>query len=309
MADTRLDIDRAIQYRITDLQGQNRSKDTLRAYRSALAALRQWIAETGLPTDVNDITREHMRMYFASLWGRDIKPGTGAHYHRLLRAFFRFLVDDGLLEASPMQGIKAPAVPITPPPVLSPDDFGRLLKTCSGSSFTDRRDKAILMMFMDTPLRRAELAGIKIEDLDMDNGRVYVTGKGNKGRYVGYGPHTAKALMRYLMERDKEPYAGSPMLWIGQRGKMSLAAVYAMVKRRAADAGLPSVFIHQFRHTFANNWLLDGGTEGDLMALGGWTSSEMMRRYGSSARSERALQSYASRSPLSRMMEKDKGSR
>ena len=305
MATTSLDIERAIQYRMNELRSRKVSRHTLDGYKYIFRIFTAWLKEHGHSTDVTGITRDTMRAYIADL-NENRMPNTVAQHHRLLGAFFKFLVDEELLDASPMHGVKAPKIPQTPPAVLTAEDFQRLLKTVAGTSFDDRRDKAMLMMLMDTPLRRAELTEIGLDDVDLEQNRVYVTGKGDKGRYVGFGPHTAKALMRYLMERDKHLHADSPMLWLGQRGKMCGNAIYRVVKDRAAQAGLPDIIVHQFRHTFANNWLSTEGTEGDLMALGGWSSTAVMRRYGSAARSERALKNYASRSPLSRIINKDK---
>jgi len=305
MATTSLDIERAVQYRMNELRSRKVSAHTLDGYKYVLRGFTAWLKEHGYSADMVELTRDTMREYIADL-NESRMPATVAQHHRLLSAFFKFLVEDGLLEVSPMQGVKAPKIPQAPPAVLTAEDFERLLKTVAGTSFEDRRDKAILMMLMDTPLRRAELAAIRIEDVDLEQNRVYVTGKGDKGRYVGFGPHTAKALMRYLMERDRHLHSDSPMLWLGQRGKMHGNAIYRVVKDRAAQAGLPDIIVHQFRHTFANNWLSNEGTEGDLMALGGWSSTAVMRRYGSAARSERALRNYASRSPLSRIINKDK---
>jgi integrase len=83
----------------------------------------------------------------------------------------------------------------------------------------------------------------------------------------------------------------SPAWAAGGRGPLTANGIYQMVKRRGNQAGV-DVRPHRFRHHFSHTWLDRGGAEGDLMELNGWSSSQMLRRYGASARSARARRSY-----------------
>jgi len=78
-------------------------------------------------------------------------------------------------------------------------------------------------------------------------------------------------------------------LWLGvnDRGPMTASGIYQVIARRGRECGV-EVFPHRFRHHFSHAWLDRGGAEGDLMELNGWTSPQILRRYGASARSARS---------------------
>jgi site-specific recombinase XerD len=178
----------------------------------------------------------------------------------------------------------------------------RLLDACNGSKFEDRRDTAILAVLLDTGIRRAELAGIGMTDVDFDHSTLLVTGKGNRQRLVAVGATAMQAIDRYLRLRRRHPQASSQALWLGPKGALSDSGVAQMIERRAAQAGIPKVHAHQFRHTFAHQWIASGGTEGDLMQLGGWKSRQMLDRYGRSAAAERARNAHRKLSPADRLL-------
>jgi site-specific recombinase XerD len=196
-----------------------------------------------------------------------------------------------------MRNMKPPHVPEEPPAVLSADQLRKLLKTCEGKSYEDRRDNAIIRLLLDTGMRRAEIAGLKLEDMDLDSNIAVVMGKGRRPRACPFGRKTAQAMDRYLRARSSHRDAELPNLWLGRSGPMTGSGLFQLVTERARSVGIEGVFLHQFRHTFAHSYLSDGGNEGDLCMLAGWRSRQMLGRYGASAAAERAREAYKRHSP------------
>ena len=271
----------------------DRSPKTSRIYLSALDHLIAHLEAKGMPTGTRAVRREHVESYFAER-RETVAPATLSIEFRALQQFFRWAAEEDEIDRSPMEKMKAPRVPDSPVPLVPVDDFRKLLKTATGREIVDRRDVAILLMLFDTGIRRGELAGLKLADVELKDRIAYVTGKGGHTRAVRFGTKTAIAIDRYLRLRKGHRYADSEALWIGQDGPLTVSSFGQMIAMRAAAAGLPRIHAHQFRHGFAHQWLAGGGQEGDLMRLAGWKSRQMLGRYGASAADERARAAYKS---------------
>lgn len=275
------------------LLAANKSTKTVGIYLYAVGRLAAYLAEKNMPQCVEGLAREHIESFFADLRATGAKPTTCSTYYRSLNVFFNWLVEEGELRESPMRKMKGPTIPDTPPPVLSEDQLRRLLKACEGKGFRDRRDNALIRLLADSGMRRAECAGLKVADIDLDLNVAYVMGKGRRPRACVFGRKTAAALDKYLRVRAHHPHARREDLWLGvTHPTLSGPGIEDMVKRRASQAGLPPIHPHLFRHAFAHAWLAQGGTEGDLMRLGGWSSRTIMSKYGASAASERAREAH-----------------
>ena len=216
---------------------------------------------------------------------------TALNKHKGLQQFFKWLtVDEEEFDRSPMLGVRQPRTPTRLIPIIATEDTTRILQVCRGKDFADRRDEAIIRMLANTGARLSEVAGLAVQDVDLELDTVQFRGKGAKERRVRLGPRTARAVSRYLRARGRHPASSETRLWLPVRGAEPLSAngIKLMVRRRGQQAGLSGIHAHRWRHTYAHEWKLGGGDSGDLMLLLGWTSEDMPRHYGASAAAERA---------------------
>ncbi len=273
------------------LRARRRSPKTIRAYAEAARLFTEYQTAAGRTLDPAQVTRGDVEDFIGDQLDR-WSPSTAATRFRCLQQFFKWVVEEGEAEVSPMAKMSPPTLPEVPVPILGDDDLRSLLRACSGAGFEPRRDTAIVRLFLSSGIRLGEMAALTLEDINIDENAALVHGKGDRARWVSYGDRTVEALDRYLRERRRHRLSGRSELWLGPRGPLTDSGIAQVLRRRAKAAGITDLHPHRFRHTFAHRWLAAGGTEGDLQELAGWRSAQMVARYGASARSERARAAY-----------------
>jgi integrase len=204
-----------------------------------------------------------------------VTSGTVATYHRHLRAMFRWMESEDHVPVSPMARVQAP---IDRPDQIDPFttlDIQRLMDAARKSTYPER-DLAILHFLLDTGVRASELCAMVASDIDFDNCKARIFGKGGKVRTVFFHSRTKEKLFAYIrieLRRADEP------LWAGEQGALQRNGLQQLLERIGKRAGVTKVNPHRFRHTFALWFLRADGDRGTLQELLGHTDIRMVQRY------------------------------
>lgn len=285
-------LDQVINYYLVSRRAEGKSPETLDGYKRRLEAFAAFIKRQGTGLDALQL-----RQFMASLYERKLDLVTINAYYRVLRTFFRWAVAEKLISADPMNNLKPPRIPRKTIKPLSNESIKRILEWCSGSTFLEIRNRAMVLLFLDTGLRLAEMAGIQIADVNFETETVRVMGKGAKERFVRMGVTAQKALLKYLMLRTD----GYPCLWVSEERRPLLkSGVEQAIQELSTRAGVTDSRKgpHTYRHTAAINFLRNGGSEFTLQLMLGHSTLAMTRRYVSTLGLEDLIRQHRKFSPV-----------
>ncbi|WP_231989788.1 tyrosine-type recombinase/integrase [Mycobacterium sp. 852002-51057_SCH5723018] len=268
---------------------ENKSKSTLHNYVTGVRVFVRWCEDNGQEPALD---RQLVRAWVADLLEGGAQASSAAARQLAVRRFSAWLAEEGEIDSDLLYGLRLPKLPRKVLEALSDAEAKRLIAVCSGPEFRDRRDEALIRLMLETGLRRAEVCALKLRDLNLEPEQSFALvrcGKGAKGRIAPFGPHTARALSRYLRARRTHPLHERDDLWLGDRGRtLGYDGVRFCVQYRAELAGIKDFHLHKLRRTFACRWLAAEGSEQGLMAVAGWTSHAMIARYTNASAAERA---------------------
>ena len=248
MAATSLGDIRALEqsWRVS-LEASNKSGNSDAIYSSALELFAKFLLDRGMPIAASAITGEHVESFLVWMQQEGYKPASVRNRYTGIQQFLNWAQEEGEITVSPMPNMSAPTIPETPPPLLSDAQVKALLSTCKGTSFADRRDRAIILAFHDAGLRLSELARLtysrdpNTSDVDLATRTLTVLGKGSRPRTVGLGAKATQALSRYIRARR---HADLAALWLGPKGAMTGSRIGQVIERRGEEAGIPGLYPH-----------------------------------------------------------------
>ena len=243
------------------------SSNTVAAYRNDLTQFYDFVSAGGRLQDGawEEISRDDLINYILWLKEREYASATVARKVAAMKSFYGFLVRSGAIEDNPAEELDSPKVKKQLPATLTPDEVERLLvlPAQAGSTPKALRDTALLEVLYATGMRVSEVAGLTMDDLDLDGGTVRCVGKGNKERVMPLYAEACRAIGAYV-EKGRPALAGhgadDGTLFLNPRGeKLTRQGLWLIIKAYARQLGLEDrVTPHTLRHSFATH-MLNGG--------------------------------------------------
>jgi integrase/recombinase XerC len=241
---------------------------TGRAYRRDLGAFAEWCAGRGIQ-HFSELDENHIRVFAALAHRGGLDPRSIQRRLSALRGFFGFLIRESILTRNPAADVRAPKAAKRLPPALDVDRMTRLLegprhaapahgaRAAPEAELLELRDRAIMELFYSSGLRLAELVGLDLPDIDLNDRTVRVLGKGSKTRIVPVGAQAVTAIRAWLGRRGGYAGAANPALFVGRKGRrLGPRAVELRVAGWARRQGLDvKAYPHLFRHSFATHLL------------------------------------------------------
>ena len=272
---------------------------TLAAYRRDLKAFAAWL-EKERAHGLDAAVAGDIEAYLAWRFARRSQPRSAARYSSALKRFYRYLLRENLIASDPTLNLDRPKLPRALPKTLTEADVERLLNSADAKTPLGLRDRAMLETLYATGLRVSELVGLKLTAVNLNDGVLRVTGKGNKDRLVPLGEESVQWLKRYMS--DARPLLLeknlSDAVFVTARGDgMTRQAFWYLIKRRALAAGITRPLSpHTLRHAFATHLLNHGADLRVVQMLLGHSDISTTQIYTHVAR-ERLKQLHAQHHP------------
>jgi integrase/recombinase XerC len=259
---------------------RNASPHTCRAYARDLAQFQEHLAaELGKDPHPRDVDHLLIRSFLARLHRQGLKKVSAARKLATLRTFFRYLTREGLLERSPAQALLSPRLERKIPLPLEEAEVVSLVEV-PGDHRAAFRARAILELLYATGLRCAELVGLDVGALDLEERTLRVVGKGRKERIVLFGGQARRALQAYLETRAQWRPRSNALFLNHRGGRLTDRSIRNLVASRVRALALATkVSPHTLRHSFATHLLRRGADLRTIQELLGHSSLSTTQRY------------------------------
>jgi integrase/recombinase XerD len=253
-------LDQFLHYLVVE---KGLSKNTIEAYSHGLGRFLNHLREKGVQ-EIRDVGKFHVRGFLLMLRKRNLSTKSIVRNLVAIRTFFRFLIQEGILESNPVEELESPKVAKTLPEILTLREIEQLLEQPNLQTSLGIRDRAMLEILYATGMRVSELTHLPTHQVNLEGGYVLLYGKGSKERVVPLGSEAMKWITLYLKTARGKLAKGkeSSMLFINRSGRgMSRQGFWKSLKGYARRAGLHKrITPHLLRHSFASH-LLEGGAD------------------------------------------------
>ena len=273
-------------------QAEAKSPKTIEWYSSFLTRFRIFLERNQMPDDPCLITKENIRAFIYYLQkeaktphsNKPLSPITVQGYVRSLKAFFSWLVKEDYVNHNVMDHIPLPKAPIKIINTLTEEQIQKLTTLCNSSAKSGYRNLCLILLMLDTGIRVSELASIDENDVDLNQGGITIRiAKGGKERIIPMGSLVQKMLWRYINTYRPKPLTSKiTRLFLNDAGTpLTKNGIQQLLRRYGKRAGISGTRCspHTFRHTFAKNYLLNGGDIFSLQKILGHSSLASVRLY------------------------------
>jgi integrase/recombinase XerD len=284
---TKISFSDAVDGYLLAASARHLSQHTIADYVNTFRKFVDFLADD-LP--ISEITSKHIEAFLAS---QEVSKKTVKNYHVGLSALWCWAVSEGLAADNVVRKIIPPKPEKKAVKPYSEEDVRAMLGALSSSRSYARpgkresrhglpnesRNRAVILLLLDTGIRAEELCTLRINQVDLRNRRITVFGKGSKERIIPFCARTGQAIWRYLKEERKDEPAGA-LLFANLNGtELDRSQLLKTINRIAERAGVYHANVHRFRHTFAINFLRNGGDPYALQMALGHSTMEMVRHY------------------------------
>ena len=281
-------------------QAQNLSAGTLIWYGENIKRWYKFLESQGV-TLAKDVTPSLIRLSFEAMRERGVGMNTVARTYGGLRCFFSFLARERMIPENPFQFVEKPRMEKKLIKPMSLEQVGTLLGAIKTKRWTDQNLRTIIVLILDTGLRVSELIGIRRDEVDLAGGVLRVMGKGAKEREVPFGLTAKQTLWSYMARRGDVP--GQDLLFVNRYGrKICRYWIEKAIRNLARELNIQGVRVspHTLRHTFATQYIKNGGDAFSLQKILGHSTLDMVRVYVGLADTD-VRQLHRKFSPMDRM--------
>jgi integrase/recombinase XerD len=278
---------------LISMSGDGYSSITIRGYTGVFRRATLFFQDREFET----LTTTDLNSFFDSLRKKGVTNSTVQYYWKVIRSFYNF-AEKELGATRPDKAIKMPKFQNAEVSAYSKEEVEKLFKACKS-----KRNKALILTLLDTGMRVSELCRVLVKDVNLETGAINVrpfeTGLKSRARIVYIGNRARKAVILYFAGRE-DLRKDDPLIATVDGKMMERYSIQGILTRIATASGVTNVHPHRFRHTFAIEFLRNGGDVFTLQRLLGHNSLEMVRHYLNLAQSD-IEEAYRKNSPADRM--------
>lgn len=274
-------------------RSEGKTPKTIAWYRTGLGLFMDYLEYRNVTPTLGNIGTDLVREYIVYLQtrnrfadhpytpdqGRPLSPISVQCYVRALKSFFNWLFKEGYTEEDELGQIKPPRTPKKLVDPLSREEITLIMASLDPGTLWGSRNVTIFLLLLDTGIRFSEALTLEMSRLHLEDNYLKVMGKGQKERIVPFGSSAQRVLMKYIYHFRPEPSRGNRVFLNLDGSPMTETGLKLMIRRLGKSSGVPRLHAHLLRHTFAVNYLMDGGDVFTLQQILGHTTLEMVRRY------------------------------